>query len=93
MSYHLRTVFEDTGHGANMQATTVLLNLHTASQKERSLPEKFHIGADNTPKETKNGTMMAFIIWLLAVLRDTRLWLIGVCFLMVGHTHDNLVLT
>lgn len=48
------------------------------------------IGADNTPKETKNGTVLAFKIWLLAILKETRLWSVRSCFLLVGHTHDAL---
>jgi hypothetical protein len=90
MAYHIRTVFEDCLHGANMQCSTILKNLHTAALRENSLPEHFTIGADNTPKETKNGTMMAFIIWLLCALSETRLWKVSVVFLMVGHTHDSL---
>ena len=46
-------MFEDGPHGANMQCTSILMNLHTAALMEGHLPRVLHIGADNTPKETK----------------------------------------
>ena len=52
-SYLCRTVFEDTQHGANMQCSSVLLNLWDVARREHHLPEAFHIGADNTVKKTK----------------------------------------
>jgi len=72
-----------------MQCTNILENLHTAALQEGHLPEIFHIAADNTPKETKNSTVMAFIIWLLSVLMHTCLFECHVHFLMVGHTHNE----
>ena len=54
------------------------------------LPEEFNIGADNTPKETKNQYTFWFLIWLLCVLEDTPLKVITVMFLLVGHTHNKL---
>ena len=66
------------------------MNLHHVAMRCGHLPEQFCIGADNTPKETKNATFMSFIIWLLCVLHETDLWMIFACFLIVGHTHDKL---
>ena len=89
LTHHVKTIFEDCQHGANMQRTSILENLHTVARLEGHLPEIFHIGADNTPKETKNSTTMAFIIWLLSVLVHTPLCECQVHFLMVGHTHNE----
>lgn len=91
LTNHLRTMLEDGPQGANAQSTSILLNLHTAACIEGHLPQVFHIGADNTPKETKNGTTMCFIIWLLCALMDTPLQEVQVHFLMVGHTHNDVV--
>ena len=33
---------------------------------------------------------MWMIVWLLCVLAGTPLWMIGVVFLVVGHTHNNI---
>jgi hypothetical protein len=88
--YHCRTMFDDCVHGANMQATTILLNLWETATKEQRIPETFHIGADNTPKETKNSTVLCFAIYLLTTLEDTPLWRVSFHYLMVGHTHDAL---
>ena len=49
----IRTMFEDSPHGSNMQASTILLNLHDRATKEQVIPEEFFINADNTAKETK----------------------------------------
>lgn len=92
LTHHLRTMFEDGPHGANMQCTSILQNLHTAAMLEGHLPRILHIGADNTPKETKNSTTMAFLVWLLCVLMDTPLFEFQVHFLLVGHTHNEVVL-
>jgi len=90
MEYHLRTVHEDCRHGASMQSTTILLNFHGAVLREGHVPERFTINADNTPKETKNGTTFIFAAWLLSVLSASPLHTIEFAFLMVGHTHDSL---
>ena len=55
-----------------MQASCALMNLHHVAMRCGHLPEQFCIGADNTPKETKNATFMSFIIWLLCVLHGTE---------------------
>lgn len=89
LTHHLRSMFEDGPHGANMQCTSLLMNLHTAAHLEGRLPRVLHIGADNTPKETKNSTTMAFIMWLLCTLMNTCLFECQVHFLMVGHTHNE----
>ncbi len=89
-THHLRTVFEDCQHGSEMQCSAVLMNLHYVALQEGHLPERFHIGADNTYKETKNQTMIWFLVWLLCVLDSTRLWSVQLLFLLVGHTHDAL---
>jgi len=86
----VRTVFEDCKHGAAVQASSILLNLHSAARLEGHLPEEFVINADNTVKETKNQTCLWFIIWLLCVLDGSRLWSALVLFLIVGHTHNRL---
>ena len=87
----VRSVFEDLPkHGANMQASTILLNLHDRVMQEGDLPEEFFINADNTSKETKNNQCMHFFIWLLINLEDTKLWSITLLFLLVGHTHNKL---
>ena len=89
-SHHVRTVFDDCQHGAEMQSSTLLLDLHRVAMEEGHLPKHWSIGADNTRKETKNQTTMWMLIWLLCVLADTPLWMIDVIFLMVGHTHNKL---
>ena len=43
--------------------------------------------SDNTPKETKNSTMMAFAMWFLSVMKGTRLRSISFAFPLVGHSH------
>ena len=73
-----------TQHGANVQCTS-LENLHAVAQLEGHLPETVH----NTPKKTKNSTVMALIIWLLFVLMHTSLCECQVHFLMVGHTRNE----
>ncbi len=90
LSHHVRTFFEDTEHGSEMQCSHTLLNLHHAATLEGYLPEEFHIGADNTPKETKNQFMCYFVMWLLCDLEGRALWKVSLLFLMVGHTHDAL---
>ena len=89
-SHHVRTVFNDCEHGAEMQSSSLLLNLHQTAMEEGHLPKHWSIGADNTRKETKNQTTMWMLVWLLCALEDTPLWMIDVVFLMVGHTHNKL---
>ena len=50
---HVRTVFTDCTHGADMQSSAILQNLHQVAMREGHLPTTFIIGADNTRKETK----------------------------------------
>ena len=88
--FHVRTVFEDCQHGSNMQISTALLNLHEVARREGHLPEYWYVGADNTPKETKNSYFLGFMVWLLAVLKDTPLWSLFAVMLLVGHTHNAL---
>ncbi len=90
LHHHIRTIFEDTKHGADMQSSTLFCNFHYACTLEQSVPEVWMIGADNTPKETKNSTTANACIWMLCALRTTRLWKVSMSFLMVGHTHDSL---
>ena len=47
--------------------------LHRTSQKEGRLPRTLYIGADNTPKETKNSTTAVWAVFMLAALQDTSL--------------------
>ena len=51
---HVRTVFDDCSHGAEMQSSAILQNLHEVAMSEGHLPNEFNIGADNTPKEHAN---------------------------------------
>ena len=90
MSHHVRTVFDDCQHGAEMQSSSLLFNLHQTAMEEGHLPKHWSIGADNTRKETKNQTTMWMLVWLLCALDDTPLWIIDVVFLLVGHTHNKL---
>ena len=85
-----RTAYQDMPSGSETQCSAVLLNLHAVATREGHLPEQWCIGADNTPKETKNAIFMSFVIWLLCVLDGTALWMIFLVFLIVGHTHDKL---
>ena len=89
-AHHVRTVFNDCGHGSEMQCSAILQNLHEVAMGEGHLPEEFNVGADNTPKETKNKYTFWFFMWLLCVLDDTPLTVICVVFLLVGHTHNKL---
>ena len=89
-SHHIRTVCDDCMHGAEMQSSSLLLNLHQVAMEEGDLPKHWPIGADNTRKETNNQTTMWMLVWLLCALVDTPLWMIDVIFLMVGHTHNKL---
>ena len=89
-AHHVRTVFNDCSHGSEMQSSAILLNLHEVAKREGHLPQEFHIGADNTPKETKNQYTFWFLIWMLCALEGTPLTVISVVFLMVGHTHNKL---
>ena len=87
---NLRTVFDHCKHGSNMQISTVMQNFHEKVIAEGHLPQEFFVGADNTPKETKNNPFCWWLIWLLCVLQDTCLWSCGMFFLIVGHTHDKI---
>ena len=73
-----------------MQCSAILSNLTDVAMEEGHLPDEFHIGADNTYKETKNQVCFWFAVWLLCVLQDTNLWVVSFSFLLVGHTHDAL---
>ena len=89
---HMRTMFEDIEHGSEMQMSTFLLNFHEAVLLERRVPEELYLGADNTPKETKNKYGCWWCIWLLCVCLRHNLPLHSIClvFLIVGHTHDDI---
>ena len=86
----IRTMFEDCAHGSNMQASTLLMNLHSRVMQERVIPEEWFINADNTSKETKNNVCIDFAIWLLIQLAGTPLACITFLYLIVGHTHNKL---
>lgn len=65
--------------------------LHRTALKEGKLPHCLYVGADNTPKETKNSTCMCWAIWLLASLHDTTdLQAVEFQYPLVGHTHNSL---
>ena len=85
---HVITVFEDVPHGGDLQASIILETLMMVRLQLGTLPKKLIIHADNTTKETKNLTVLFFIVWLLAHARNTPLREVWVVFLMVGHTHD-----
>jgi len=89
---HLRTMFEDIAHGSEMQMSTFLLNFHEAVLLEKRVPEELYIGADNTPKETKNKYGCWWCMWFLCVLQTHNVPLHSICmvFLLVGHTHDDI---
>ena len=89
---HMRTMFEDTEHGSEMQMSTFLMNFHEAALLENRLPEELYLGADNTPKETKNKYGCWWCMWLMCVMLIHNLPLHSVClvFLLVGHTHDDI---
>lgn len=55
------TVWEDSKHGGNMQASLLFMNLHSKCVQTNSVPESIIISADNTVKETKNGIF--FVSW------------------------------
>ena len=86
----VRTVFDDTKHGAEQQCSTYLLNFLYAVEKEGYIPKEWVINADNTPKETKNTCMMWWSVWLLCILHGTPLTSVLFGFLLVGHTHNRL---
>ena len=73
-----------------MHISAILWNLNEVAMREGHLPQEFNIGADNTPKETKNQHTFWFLIWMLCALAGTPLKAINVVFLMVGHTHNKL---
>ena len=62
-SHHIRTVCDDCMHGAEMQSSSLLLNLHQVAMKEGHLPKHWSIGADNTRKETKNQSCGYSALW------------------------------
>ena len=88
---HIRSVFDDIPEtGSEMQFSAMMLNLWEKACAEQQLPEEWVVGADNTPKETKNKFVMWGFMWLLCVLSDTHMSSIMACFLLVGHTHDKI---
>ena len=73
-----------------MQCSILTRQLHRTACKEGRLPVTLYIGADNTPKETKNTTNIVWGIWLLSTLRGTSLREIQWEYPLVGHTHGTL---
>ena len=88
--HHMRSVFADCTHGSEMQCSAILVNFWAVAMEEGHLPEEFTIGADNTPKETKNQYCLWFQVWLLCVCDGTCFWVSLNSYLLVGHTHDGL---
>ena len=86
----MTTTLENAKHGASSQSTILTRQLHRTSQKEGRLPRTLYIGADNTPKETKNSTTAVWAVFMLAALQDTSLERIEFQYPLVGHTHGNL---
>ena len=89
-THRLRTLFDDCMHGAEMQSSSLMWDLHQVAMDEGHLPRRWSVCADNTRKETKNQYTMWFFVWLLCALCDTSLATIDVLFLLVGHTHNKL---
>ena len=58
----LTTLYEDSKHGGNMQASLLFLNLHQKVMYTGVVPESLVISADNTPKETKNAIVYTWMI-------------------------------
>ena len=90
ITHLMTTVFQDCSHGANMQSSCILKNLHKVAMAEGHVAEEIDVGADNTPKETKNQVTVWFAVWLLCSLSDTELWALSFLFQLVGHTHNKL---
>ena len=76
---HIRTMFDDISHGSEMQMSTFLLNLHEAALLEGRLPEELYLGADNTPKETKNKYGCWWCMCLLCVFLHHNVPLHSIC--------------
>lgn len=68
----------------------LMRQLHRTAQKEGRLPVCLYIGADNTPKETKNSTLVSWSIFLLSALQHTNLRCVEFQYPLVGHTHGSL---
>ena len=85
-------MFDDCEHGSEMQMSTFLLNFHEAVVLEQRIPEELYLGADNTPKETKNNIGCWWCMWLLCIMLINNLPLhsIMMMYLLVGHTHDDI---
>ena len=60
-THDLRTVFGDCQHGAEMQSSTFLWNLHRVAREEGHLTTHGSICADNTRKETQISTLCGFL--------------------------------
>eukprot|EP00974_Lingulodinium_polyedra_P085284 8256495-Lingulodinium_polyedra.AAC.1 len=73
-----------------MQCSAILLNLHEVAMREGHLPEEFHIGADNTPKETTKQYTFGLLVWMLCALAGAPLRTISVVFLLAGRARNNL---
>ena len=61
----LTTLYEDSKHGGNMQASLLFLNFHPKVLNTGVVPESLVISADNTPKETKNAIVYT---WMMDVM-------------------------
>ena len=85
---HMRTMFDDCEHGSEMQMSTFLLNLHEAVLLEKRVPEELYLGADNTPKETKNKYGCWWCMWLLCLMLINNVPLHSICmFFFARRTH------
>lgn len=73
-------------HGANVTCTLLLrsLSLYKEQYEGKPWPEVLFLQLDNTGKENKCDTVLAFCCWLVeaGVFQEVR-----VAFLPVGHTH------
>ena len=75
-----------------MQMNTFLLNFHETVLLEKRVSEELYLGADNTPKETKNKYGCWWCMWLISVMLINNvpphsIWIVS---LFMGHTHDDI---
>ena len=85
----MTSLWEDSKHGGNMQASMLFMNIHRKVLATGVVPESIIISADNTPKETKNAMVYTWMVWMLCTLSTTRLWKIRTVYKLVGHTHSH----
>ena len=73
--------------GANLTCTAIYHTLKAYYDKYGHFPPKLHVQVDNTCKDNKNNTVMAFMALLVQQAIFTE---VEMHFLLVGHTHIDL---